>query len=199
MKELERNIQKEAENLIKKIMERAERIKQREFALAKKKEEGLILKEKEKINSKLEAERNSLKAQMILEFRLKEENFKYSLARDLLEETKKKIASLDENSLLVSLKNLIREAVINLGLKKAYILVNKRDEAILKEHYDEVINFVREKVEGFEIIGIEGSLNTWGGVVVKVPSSPEFFDNTFPRRFERLDEEFMNKILTVLD
>lgn len=198
MNELERNIQQRTENIIKKTMERAEKIKQREFALVKEKQEELISKEKEKINNKLEAERNSLKAQMILEFRLKEENFKHAFARDLLQEVKQEIMSLDENSLLSSLKNLIREGVINLDLRKANILVNKRDETILKKHYNEVITFIREKIEGFEIAAIEGSLNSWGGVVVKAPSSPEFFDNTFQRRFERFDEEFLDKILATL-
>ena len=198
MNELEKNIQERAESLIKKTMERAERIKKREFALAKEKQQELILKEEEKINSKIKAERNSLKARMILEFKLKEENFKYSLARDLLLEAKQEMNSLDKGVLLVSLKNLIREAVVNLDFKKAHILVNKRDEALLKEHYDEVVSFIREKVSDFEDVSVEGSLNSYGGAVVKSNSSGEFFDNTFKRRLERFDEEFKKKILEML-
>ena len=89
--------------------------------------------------------------------------------------------------------------MLNLDFKRAHILVNERDEAILKKHYDEVISFIREKVDDFDAIDIDGSLNSYGGVVVKSRSSGEFFDNTFKRRLERFDEELKKKILMVLD
>jgi len=198
MNELAKNIQEQAESLIKKTMERAERIREREFMLAKEKQQEVLFKEKAKIDNQIKAKRNSLKAQMILEFRLKEENFKDSLAQNLLLEVRQEMASLDRDILANSLKNLIREAVLNLDLKNVHILVNKRDEAILKEHYDEVISSIRKNVNDFKDVSIEGSLNALGGAVVKADSSGEFFDNTFERRFERFDEEFKEKILEML-
>ena len=136
---------------------------------------------------------------MILEFKLKEESFKDSLAQDLLLEVKQEMDSLDKGVLLSTLRNLIREAVVTLDLKKAHILVNKRDEAFLKENYDEIVSSIREKVNDFETMDIEGSLGSYGGVIVKSNSSGEFFDNTFKRRFERFNGEFKKKILEMLD
>ncbi|MCD6093758.1 MAG: hypothetical protein J7J51_03085 [Candidatus Omnitrophica bacterium] len=195
MNELKKNIRERAEALIKKTIERARRIKEREFVIAKEKHDQLLLKGKERIDCEIKAKRNSLKAAMILEFRLKEENFKDSLAQGLLQEAKQALNTLDRDVLQQSLKSLIREAVTTLNLKKAHILINKRDETFLKEHYDEVVSFIREKVNGFENMEIDGSLNSYGGVVVRSSSSGEFFDNTFKRRFERFNAEFKKKIL----
>jgi len=195
MNELKKNIRERAEALIKKTIERARRIKEREFVIAKEKHDQLLLKGKERIDCEIKAKRNSLKAAMILEFRLKEENFKDSLAQGLLQEAKQALNTLDRDVLQQSLKSLIREAVTTLNLKKAHILINKRDETFLKEHYDEVVSFIREKVNGFENMEIDGSLNSYGGVIVRSSSSGEFFDNTFKRRFERFNAEFKKKIL----
>jgi len=195
MSELKKNIRERAEALIKKTIERARRIKEREFVIAKEKHDQLLLKGKERIDCEIKAKRNSLKAAMVLEFRLKEENFKDSLAQGLLQEAKQALNTLDRDVLQQSLKSLIREAVTTLNLKKAHILINKRDETFLKEHYDEVVSFIREKVNGFENMEIDGSLNSYGGVIVKSSSSGEFFDNTFKRRFERFNAEFKKKIL----
>lgn len=199
MNELGKTIQERTENIIKRTMERAERIKQREFALARKRQEELFLREKQKVDNKILTENSSLKARMILEFKLKEENFKHTLIQNLLEEVKQQITSLDERSLLSSLKNLILEATINLDIKKVNILLNKRDASILRRYLDDVVDFVRKKVDGFEIIHIEDDLTCSGGVIVKAECSNEFFDNTFERRFKRFDEEFKTRMLTVLD
>lgn len=198
MKEIKENLQQHTETVIRKIRERAEKIRDREISFAKKKYEELVQEGKNKVDRNIEIKEDSLRAQLILQFKLKEENFKYKLAKDLLREAKQKIVSLNEDVGKVSLKNLIREGIVSLDLKKAHILVNKKDEGVLKENYEEVVVFIKEKISEFQGFTVEGSLNCWGGVIVKSPSSPEFFDNTFERRFERFDREFKKKILEIL-
>jgi len=194
MNDIEEKIKERTQSTVEKTIERAKKIKERELAIARKKKETIVSEESKKQDKIINVRRNSLKAQLILKYRLKEDNFKDKLCSELLDEIKKSLDSLDDNILFNSLKNLIRESIVSLGLNKALIKVNKKSATLIKERYNEVINFIKEKMDNFEDINIDDSLETYG-VVVASDDTEEFFDNTFKRRLERFEEEFKEKIL----
>jgi len=194
MKGIEGKIKEHTRSISEKTLDRAKRVKERELALARKKKEDIILEGRNKEDKIINTQMNSLRAQLILEYRLKEDNFKDKLCSELLDEAKHQMDNLDDNTILDSLKNIIREGVLNLGLNKALIRINKKSTALLKEHYSQVLNFIKEKVDNFEAIDIDDSLNSYG-VIINSQVSGELFDNTFKRRFKRFEDEFKEKIL----
>jgi len=194
MRNIEEEIKERTRSATERIIERARRVEKREFVLARRKKEEIVLKGRKEEDKIINMRRNSLNAQLVLEYRLKMDNFRDSLCSDLLSEAREELDSLDGNTVLESLKNLIREGVINLDLNKALVKVNKKSAALLKENFSQVIDFIKEKVSDFEDMGIDDSLDTYG-VVVASEITGEFFDNTFKRRLERFEGEFKEKIL----
>jgi len=198
MKDIGAEIKERTQNISEKTLDRARRVKERELAIARKKKEAIILEESKREDKIIDMRRNSLNAQLILEYRLKEDNFKDKLCSELLNEIKEEINTLGDNAILDSLRNLIREGVLNLGLNKALIIVNKKSAALLKVNYNRVIDFIREKAGNFESMNIDDSLGAYGAIVSS-ETTGEFFDNTFKRRLERFEDEFKEKILERLE
>ena len=194
MSSIEAEIKDRAKSALEKIIDRAERIKEKELAIARKKKEEIVIKGREDEDKKINVRRNSLNAQLKLEYRLKKDNFKDELCSELLSEAKKALGGLDDNAILDSLKRLIREGVVDLGLNRALVRVNNRCAVLLKEHYNEAVDFIKEKAAGFEGMNIDSSLDDDGVIVASVDTG-EFFDNTFKRRLERFEEELREKIL----
>ena len=194
MRNIEEEIKERTQSATKKILERAKKVGEREFAIARKKKEAIVLKGKKDVDRITNMHRNSLNAQLILEYRLKMDNFRDELCSELLNETRGELDNLDDNTVLESLKNLIREGILNLGLNKALVKVNKRSAALLKANYNRLIDFIREKAGSFESMNIDDSLEAYGAIVSS-ESAGEFFDNTFKRRLERFESEFKEKIL----
>ncbi len=197
MKHIEEEIRRRTQSTIEKVISRAEKIRERELILAKRNKEEIVSEAKSKIDEVINAQRNSLKAQLKLEYRLKEEKFKEELSSLLLNETKKAVNDLDDNTLLAAHKNLIKEAVVILGFKKVHIKVNKKVSFLIKSQYENVVGFIREQFPEFESFDIDDSLNSYG-VVVSSLDKRESFNNTFERRFKRFDENFRERILNTL-
>ena len=197
MKHIEEEIKERAQSTIEKVISRAKKIKEREIILARRKQEEIVSKEKRRIDEAIERKSNSLKAQLRLEYRIKEDRFKEELSFLLLDEVKKEINNLSDNVLLEAHKNLIREAVVVLGFKKIYVKTNKKISLLIKEQYEEVISFIKKRFPEFESLDIDDSLNSYG-VIVGSLDKKAFFNNTFERRFKRFDENFKERILNTL-
>ncbi len=194
MKDIKEKLKERTQSTIDKIILRAEKIKEREILLARKKYDEIVSDGKKKTDDAIKAKRDSLEAQVKLECRLKEEKFKDELCRQLLSEAKEAVSNIDDMTLLDAYKRLIREGVVNLGLREACVKVNKKASTLLKDNYQQVVNFIKEKVEGFSSFKIDDSLDSYG-IIVGRYGGGEFFNNTFERRFERFEGEFMEIIL----
>jgi len=194
MKDIKEKLKERTQSTIDKIILRAEKIKEREILLARKKYDEIVSDGKKKTDDAIKAKRDSLEAQVRLECRLKEEKFKDELCRQLLSEAKEAVSNIDDMILLDAYKRLIREGVVNLGLREACVKVNKKASTLLKDNYQQVVNFIKEKVEGFSSFKIDDSLDSYG-IIVGRYGGGEFFNNTFERRFERFEGEFMEIIL----
>ncbi len=198
MKSIEEEIKGRAQRTVEKTLDRAEKIRKREIALAQNKKEEAVEKGKAKEDKMIKAQLDSLKAQLILEYRLKEDNFRESLCSKLLRGAEQSLDNLDDNTLLESLKRLIQEGVINLDLNKARVLVNKRAYSLIMEHYEDVLSFIKNKADDFESMDVEDSIDSYG-VIIASKTTGEFIDNTFKRRFERFEEEFKEEILEKME
>ncbi len=187
-------IQQKSQEYIQKILRRAEKIKQRELELARKKKSQILEESRNKVDLEVEQKKSSLEAQLILEFKLKEEKFKEDLCSQVILEAQNRLQNFSSQQRLDSLKILIAKSLMNLGLKEAKVVVNSQDLQILNAHFQELKDFLKEHIEDFkDVILQEGSIQ--GGVKVFSLHSSEFLDNSWDSRIRKFQAEFRKRII----
>ncbi|AHF81076.1 V-type ATP synthase subunit E [Thermococcus paralvinellae] len=191
-------INREAEQKIKYILSEAEKqaeeIKAEAEKRARAKAEWIL----RKAQTQAEIEKQRIIANAKLEIRKKRLALQEELMNEVLKSLKERLVALPKDEYFEIVKNLMLQAVKELGEDKIRVSSNEATLQLIAEKIDEIKTFLNEKA-GIEIsIELGDKIETIGGVLVENADRTIRVDNTFEARIERLESELRSRIAKLL-
>jgi V/A-type H+-transporting ATPase subunit E len=192
--EIHREAEQKINYIINEAREQAEQIKKEAERRAQSKAEWII----RKAQTQAEIEKSRIIANAKLEIRRKKLQTQETFINEVFTGLKERLSSLPEEEYFEIVKNLILQAVAELGETRVRISSNEATLQMIAGNIEEVKSFLKEKL-GKEIsIEIGTKRETIGGVVVENQEGNVRVDNTFEARIERLQSELRSIIAKAL-
>ncbi|ALM75770.1 V-type ATP synthase subunit E [Thermococcus barophilus] len=191
-------INREAEQKIKYILSEAEKqaeeIKAEAEKRARTKAEWIL----RKAQTQAEIEKQRIIANAKLEIRKKRLALQEEFINEVLRSLKERLANLPKDEYLGIVKDLMLQAVKELGEDRIRVSSNEATLQLIAEKLEEIKAFLNEKT-GREIrIELGDKISTIGGVLVENADRTIRVDNTFEARIDRLESELRSRIAKVL-
>ncbi len=191
-------INREAEQKIRYILSEAEKqaegIKAEAEKRARAKAEWIL----RKAQTQAEIEKQRIIANAKLEIRKKRLALQEEFINEVLRSLKERLANLPKDEYLGVVKDLMLQAVKELGEDRIRVSSNEATLQLIAEKLEEIKAFLNEKT-GREIrIELGDKISTIGGVLVENADRTIRVDNTFEARIDRLESELRSRIAKVL-
>ncbi|WP_324734891.1 V-type ATP synthase subunit E [Thermococcus sp. SY098] len=191
-------INREAEQKIRYILSEAEKqaedIKAEAEKRARAKAEWIL----RKAQTQAEIEKQRIIANAKLEIRKKRLALQEEFINEVLKSLKERLANLPKDEYLGVVKDLMLQAVKELGEDRIRVSSNEATLQLIAEKLEEIKAFLNEKT-GREIrIELGDKISTIGGVLVENADRTIRVDNTFEARIDRLESELRSRIAKVL-
>ncbi|ADT84674.1 V-type ATP synthase subunit E [Thermococcus barophilus] len=191
-------INREAEQKIRYILSEAEKqaedIKAEAEKRARAKAEWIL----RKAQTQAEIEKQRIIANAKLEIRKKRLALQEEFINEVLRSLKERLANLPKDEYLGIVKDLMLQAVKELGEDRIRVSSNEATLQLIAEKLEEIKAFLNEKT-GREIrIELGDKISTIGGVLVENADRTIRVDNTFEARIDRLESELRSRIAKVL-
>ncbi|WP_457752588.1 V-type ATP synthase subunit E [Thermococcus sp.] len=191
-------INREAEQKIRYILSEAEKqaegIKAEAEKRARAKAEWIL----RKAQTQAEIEKQRIIANARLEIRKKRLALQEEFINEVLRSLKERLANLPKDEYLGVVKDLMLQAVKELGEDRIRVSSNEATLQLIAEKLEEIKAFLNEKT-GREIrIELGDKISTIGGVLVENADRTIRVDNTFEARIDRLESELRSRIAKVL-
>ncbi|NJE08238.1 V-type ATP synthase subunit E [Thermococcus sp. M39] len=191
-------INREAEQKIRYILSEAEKqaeeIKAEAEKRARAKAEWIL----RKAQTQAEIEKQRIVANAKLEIRKKRLALQEELINEVLKSLKERLAALPKDEYFEVVKDLMLQAVKELGEDKIRVSSNEATLQLIAEKIDEIKTFLNEKTGREMSIELGDKIETIGGVLVENADRTIRVDNTFEARIERLESELRSRIAKVL-
>lgn len=191
-------INREAEQKVKYILSEAEKqaeeIKAEAEKRARVKAEWIL----RKAQTQAEIEKQRIIANAKLEIRKKRLALQEELINEVFKSLKERLATLPKEEYFEIIKNLLLQAVRELGEDKVRVSSNETTLQLIAERINEIKAFLKEKVDREVSIELGDRIETIGGVLVENATRTVRVDNTFEARIERLESELRSRIAKVL-
>jgi len=191
-------INREAEQKVKYILSEAEKqaeeIKAEAEKRARVKAEWIL----RKAQTQAEIEKQRIIANAKLEIRKRRLALQEKLINEVFKSLKERLATLPKEEYFEIIKNLLLQAVRELGEDKVRVSSNERTLQLIAERINEIKAFLKEKVDREVSIELGDKIETIGGVLVENANRTVRVDNTFEARIERLESELRSRIAKVL-
>ncbi|RLF04053.1 MAG: hypothetical protein DRJ64_07490 [Thermoprotei archaeon] len=193
-------IENAADDEIRKIIEEAE--KQRERILRSAEEKALQERRRRE-----EEVRRKARISILKELSFKRISFrrdllvnKYKVIMGLIEEARKWVLEEAEKcgSLYrLGLENLVEEAILNIKSSDIVVVCNKRDKEVVEEVSKKISGKIKDKYNRNINVVVKSSLpeNEYG-VIVHSADSKEYYINTISSRFEYYVREYLPELLS---
>ena len=192
--EIHREAGQKINYIINEAREQVEQIKKEAERRAQSKAEWII----RKAQTQAEIEKSRIIANAKLEIRRKRLQTQEAFINEVFTGLKERLSSLPEEEYFEIVKNLILQAVAELGETRVRISSNEATLQMIAGNIEEVKSFLKEKL-GKEInIEIGTKRETIGGIVVENQEGNVRVDNTFEARIERLQSELRSVIAKAL-
>lgn len=192
--EIHREAEQKINYIIKEAMKQAEQIKKEAERRAQSKAEWII----RKAQTQAEIEKSRIIANAKLEIRRKRLQIQEAFINEVFTGLKERLSSLPEKEYFEIVKNLILQAVEELGETRVRISSNEATLQMIAGNIEEVKSVLKGEL-GKEInIEIGTKKETIGGVVVENQEGNVRVDNTFEARIERLQSELRSVIAKAL-
>ena len=191
-------INREAEQKVKYILSEAEKqageIKAEAEKRARAKAEWIL----RKAQTQAEIEKQRIIANAKLEIRKRRLALQEKLINEVFKSLKERLATLPKEEYFEIIKNLLLQAVRELGEDKVRVSSNEVTLQLIAERVNEIKAFLKEKVNREVSIELGDRIETIGGVLVENANRTVRVDNTFEARIERLESELRSRIAKVL-
>jgi len=191
-------INREAEQKVKYILSEAEKqaeeIKAEAEKRARVKAEWIL----RKAQTQAEIEKQRIIANAKLEIRKRRLALQEKLINEVFKSLKERLATLPKEEYFEIIKNLLLQAVRELGEDKVRVSSNETTLQLIAERINEIKAFLKEKVDREVSIELGDRIETIGGVLVENATRTVRVDNTFEARIERLESELRSRIAKVL-
>ena len=166
-------------------------------------EKALI--EKNKILSEAEKQANLKYQQVISEAKMNSRRMELEAREEVIEESFKKaeeklkeIASSESLEYLESLKGIITEAAIEIGVGELLVLLKKDDLPKIEDSIASIEKDVTNKIGIKTILEIGDNINTIGGVIVKTKNGEIEVNNTIETRLLRYKKTLRSEVAKIL-
>ncbi|MCD6205847.1 MAG: hypothetical protein J7L22_09310 [Candidatus Marinimicrobia bacterium] len=177
-----------------KIVERAVRVADKDFAAAEEKWQSVIEKKKAAIAAEIESQKRAAQAKIAIhERRAIMEKMESAVNQIFGKALQKLQASPPDEQHLELLIGQIREAADFLKLKELRVRLNPKERKMLME------SDYREKLDGLSLSIDSQVIETAGGPIVTDISGRLLFDNTYEARLERLSASLRSRIIDILE
>ncbi|AEH25237.1 V-type ATP synthase subunit E [Pyrococcus yayanosii] len=191
-------INREAEQKIKYVLEEAEKEAAKIREEARKRAEDRAEWILRKAQTQGEMEKQRVIANAKLEVRRKRLALQEELIEEALNAIRDRLANLPKAEYLETIKGLLKASIEELGEEKVRVSSNEETLKLIAENIDEIKAFLRESLGREVSLELGEKIETIGGVVVENQDGSVRVDNTFEARMERMIGELRATIARIL-
>jgi V/A-type H+-transporting ATPase subunit E len=167
--------------------------------------EKISIIEKEKILEDGKKQSAMRYQQIISEAKMNSRRMELEAREEIIEKSFKKaeeklaeIASSTSEEYKESLKNIIKEAALEIGGGELIILLKQEDVAKIKDSISSIENEVKEKTGNETKLEIGDNINTIGGSIVKTKNGNVEVNNTIEARMLRFKKSLRSEVARIL-
>ncbi|AEG18978.1 V-type proton ATPase subunit E [Methanobacterium paludis] len=161
--------------------------------------------ESEKILENAEKQANMKYQQLISEAKMNSKRMELEAREEIIEESfrkareeLKKIASTSTEEYIKSLKNMVKEASVEIGGGELVVLLKEEDVANIKKEIKSIENDVTDKTGQKTTIEIGENIKAIGGAIVKTKNGEIEVNNTIDARMLRFKKALRSEVAKVL-
>ena len=161
--------------------------------------------ESEKILENAEKQANMKYQQLISEAKMNSKRMELEAREEIIEESfrkareeLKKIASTSTEEYIESLKNMVKEASVEIGGGELVVLLKEEDVANIKKEIKSIEKDVTDKTGQKTTIEIGENIKAIGGAIVKTKNGEIEVNNTIDARMLRFKKALRSEVAKVL-